>query len=94
MLYGCGDFIDDYEGITGHEEYRDDLRLLYLADLDRKTGRLAALRIIPFQARQMRLHRASEIDSSWLTATLGRINRRFGSHVRLDPDGSLVLESA
>jgi poly-gamma-glutamate capsule biosynthesis protein CapA/YwtB (metallophosphatase superfamily) len=94
VLYGCGDFIDDYEGITGHEEYRDDLRLLYLADLDRKTGRLAALRIIPFQARQMRLHRASEIDSSWLTATLGRINRRFGSHVRLEPDGSLVLESA
>ena len=30
ILYGCGDCIDDYEGITGYEEYRDDLRLLVL----------------------------------------------------------------
>ena len=29
ILYGCGDCIDDYEGISGHEEFRDDLRLLY-----------------------------------------------------------------
>ena len=94
VLYGCGDFIDDYEGITGHEEYRDDLRLLYIVDLDGKTGRLAALRMIPFQARQMRLRRASDSDGSWLAATLGRISRRFGSQVRLEPDGSLVLESA
>jgi hypothetical protein len=31
ILYGCGGFIDDYEGISGYEEYRDDLRLLYFA---------------------------------------------------------------
>jgi hypothetical protein len=24
VLYGCGDFINDYEGIGRHEEYRDD----------------------------------------------------------------------
>ena len=29
VLYGCGDCINDYEGITGHERYRGDLRLLY-----------------------------------------------------------------
>jgi poly-gamma-glutamate synthesis protein (capsule biosynthesis protein) len=28
ILYGCGDLIDDYEGISGYEHYRDDLRLL------------------------------------------------------------------
>jgi poly-gamma-glutamate synthesis protein (capsule biosynthesis protein) len=28
VLYGCGDCINDYEGITGHERYRGDLRLL------------------------------------------------------------------
>src|SRR5262249_46311794 len=26
VLYGCGDVIDDYEGIGGYERYRDDLR--------------------------------------------------------------------
>jgi poly-gamma-glutamate capsule biosynthesis protein CapA/YwtB (metallophosphatase superfamily) len=25
ILYGCGDFITDYEGIPGHEQYRADL---------------------------------------------------------------------
>lgn len=25
ILYGCGDFVNDYEGISGHERYRDDL---------------------------------------------------------------------
>jgi poly-gamma-glutamate capsule biosynthesis protein CapA/YwtB (metallophosphatase superfamily) len=94
VLYGCGDFIDDYEGITGYEEYRDDLRLLYLATIDAESGNLSALRMFPFQARQMRLHRASVRDTDWLAGNLGRVNRRFGSQVRLDPDGSLVLGPA
>ena len=43
VLYGCGDCIDDYEGITGYESYRDDLRLLYFASVQAGTGELAAL---------------------------------------------------
>ena len=93
VLYGCGDFIDDYEGITGYEEYRDDLRLLNLATIDAESGDLSALQMFPFQARQMRLHRASARDTDWLAGNLGRISRRFGSQVLLDPDGSLVLEA-
>jgi len=93
ILYGCGDLIDDYEGITGFEEYRDDLRLLYIATVDADTGELSALLMTPFQARQMRLHRASGTDSGWLAANLGRVSRRFGSQVGLDPEGSLVLEA-
>jgi poly-gamma-glutamate synthesis protein (capsule biosynthesis protein) len=92
ILYGCGDLIDDYEGITGYEEYRDDLRLLYFVTLDADNGRLLALQMMPFQARQMRLHRASEPDSGWLAGVLGRANRRFGTSVGPTPDGSLVLE--
>jgi poly-gamma-glutamate synthesis protein (capsule biosynthesis protein) len=34
VLYGCGDCIGDYEGITGHDKYRNDLRLLFFASLD------------------------------------------------------------
>ena len=93
VLYGCGDLIDDYEGITGYDEYRDDLRLLYLATIDAESGDLSALQMFPFQARQMRLHRASARDTDWLAGNLGRISRRFGSQVLLDPDGSLVLEA-
>jgi poly-gamma-glutamate capsule biosynthesis protein CapA/YwtB (metallophosphatase superfamily) len=91
ILYGCGDCIDDYEGIGGYEEYRDDLRLLYLASLTPGTGTLQALRMVPMRARKMRLQRASAVDSRWLAETLNRISRGFGSQIELQPDGTLRL---
>jgi poly-gamma-glutamate synthesis protein (capsule biosynthesis protein) len=91
ILYGCGDFIDDYEGIAGHREYRDDLRLMYFATLRRPTGELAELRMVPMQARKMRLSHASGLDRRWLAATLDRISRPFGAAVEPTPDGLLAL---
>jgi len=91
ILYGCGDCIDDYEGISGYEEYRDELRLLYFASLTPGTGTLQELRMVPMRARKMRLQRASPADSRWLTATLNRINRGFGSRVELQQDGTILL---
>ncbi|MEV8567258.1 CapA family protein [Streptomyces sp. NPDC051322] len=89
ILYGCGDFIDDYEGITGHEEYRDDLRLMYLVSVQADTGTVTAVRIVPLQARRMRLERATDEDRGWLQATLDRISG--GVHVTLEPDRTLAL---
>ncbi|MGW0231967.1 CapA family protein, partial [Actinopolymorpha singaporensis] len=91
ILYGCGDFIDDYEGITGYEEFRDDLRLLFLVSLDRNSGQLVEAKMAPLQARQMRLRNASGEDSRWLCSMLDRVSRRFGSRIDLEPDGLLVL---
>jgi poly-gamma-glutamate capsule biosynthesis protein CapA/YwtB (metallophosphatase superfamily) len=91
VLYGCGDCIDDYEGITGHERYRADLRLLYFASLQPGTGTLAALRMAPMRARRMRLHWAPAADAQWLRRALERASRRFGSRVDLQPDGLLAL---
>jgi poly-gamma-glutamate capsule biosynthesis protein CapA/YwtB (metallophosphatase superfamily) len=91
ILYGCGDCIDDYEGITGHRACRGDLRLLYFASLEAGTGRLAALRMAPMRARRMRLHPAPAADRQWLSALLDRISRDFGSRVDLRPDGMLAL---
>ena len=91
ILYGCGDCIDDYEGITGYEAYRDDLRLLYFASLRPDRGELAALRIVPMQARKMRLHHAGQADSQWLAMTLDRISRPYGSRIDREPGGTLNL---
>jgi poly-gamma-glutamate capsule biosynthesis protein CapA/YwtB (metallophosphatase superfamily) len=91
ILYGCGDCIDDYEGISGYEEYRDDLRLLYFASLVPDTGKLAALRMVPMQARKMRLHHAGRADSQWLAMILDRISRPNGSFIGLEPGGTLNL---
>jgi poly-gamma-glutamate synthesis protein (capsule biosynthesis protein) len=91
ILYGCGDCIDDYEGITGHRAYRGDLRLLYFASLEAGTGQLVALRMAPMRARKMRLHQAPAADRQWLRTVLDRISRGFGSRVDLRPDGMLAL---
>ncbi|MBW3605672.1 MAG: CapA family protein [Actinobacteria bacterium] len=92
ILYGCGDSIDDYEGIAGHEAYRNDLRLLYLASVAPDTGALTGLRMVAMRARRMRLERAPSEDSHWLRATLDRISRPFGSRVATASDGELSLE--
>jgi len=79
ILYGCGDLIDDYEGITGYESFRDDLRLAYLVAVDPGSGALLDLRIVTLQARRMRLTRASPGDTTWLRGTLDRISCGFGA---------------
>ncbi|HSA51533.1 MAG TPA: CapA family protein [Yinghuangia sp.] len=91
VLYGCGDFIDDYEGITGYEQYRDDLRLLHLVSVDPENGLLLEARMIPLQARQMRLRPASSRDTEWLRTTLDHVSDSFGTRITAAPDGTLVL---
>ncbi|HTX85344.1 MAG TPA: CapA family protein [Streptosporangiaceae bacterium] len=91
VLYGCGDFIDDYEGIGGYEEFRDDLRLLCLALVVPDTGTLDALRMVPMRASKMRLRHASTADSEWLRRVLETISSRFGARVSRLPDGALVV---
>ena len=81
VLYGCGDFVDDYEGIGRYEEYRGDLRLMYFASLDQDSGTLAGLRMVALQARRMRLHHASRADSTRLQTILDQIGRPFATRV-------------
>jgi len=91
ILYGCGDFIDDYEGIVGQEDFRDDLVLLYLAALDLKTGKLARLTLIPFQIRNFRLNQPSAADAAWLRQVLNREGRQFATHLEAGQAGTLDL---
>lgn len=91
VLYGCGDFLNDYEGIIGYEEYRDDLALMYLADLDPACGDLTAIEIVPFQIRQFRLARPPRQDIDWMQRTLDRESQQFGARVKLISKGRLAL---
>ncbi|SEM34864.1 CapA family protein [Rhodococcus maanshanensis] len=89
ILYGCGDLINDYEGIGGYERFRDDLRPLYLVTLDARSHELRELRIVPMQSRRMRLRRASAADTRWLRGVLDGLGRDFGT--RVDPGGGGAL---
>ncbi|MBC2900116.1 CapA family protein [Streptomyces cupreus] len=89
ILYGCGDFVDDYEGIGGFEQYRDDLRLMFLVSVAADSGRLTGLRMVPLRVCRMRLERAGAADREWLRATVEEIS--VGVHVVAADDGSLML---
>ena len=65
VLYGCGDFIDDYEGIAGYEQYRPDLRFDVPPDAgEGGTGGLLRLVMVPLQAGKMRLRHAHGADTT------------------------------
>ncbi len=92
IIYGCGDFIDDYEGIGGYEYFREDLGLMYFATLDSSTGKLVNLQMIPTQIKRFRVQRASTVDILWLRERLNREGKRFGTSVRWDGNKTLTLE--
>jgi poly-gamma-glutamate capsule biosynthesis protein CapA/YwtB (metallophosphatase superfamily) len=92
ILYGCGDFITDYEGISGYEAFRGDLALIYLLEVNSDTGELISLRMVPMRMRRFRLERPSAADSKWLCNLLNQLGGRFGTSMRLEDDDSLSLE--
>ncbi len=91
ILYGCGDFINDYEGIAGHDEFRDDLGLMYFPVLDGASGRLLELEMAPTRIRRFRVNRAQDAERRWLLDTLKRGCGRFGCDVEERADGALAL---
>lgn len=92
ILYGCGDFLTDYEGISGYETFRGDLALMYLMELDSDNGELIAARLVPMQMRRFRLEHASAADVEWLCYLLNKLGKQFGTGARLEEDNSLMLE--
>jgi len=93
ILYGCGDFLNDYEGISGHEEYRDDLVLMYLVTMQRWSGKLERLEMVPFQIKRFRLNDVSRKDAQWLERTMNRECAMFGGHIALSETDRLTLDT-
>ncbi|WP_281880951.1 CapA family protein [Nocardia sputorum] len=91
ILYGCGDVIDDYEGIRGHERYHADLHPLYLVSLEPGS---AEVRLIPLRVRHMRLEWAPRSESRWLCEKIQDISRGFGTLVAPRPGDLPVVFSA
>lgn len=92
IIYGAGDFINDYEGITGHEEFRGELTLMYFPEIDINSGQLNSLKMVPMEIKNFRLNRAKNKDAKWLFNTINRECKKLGTTVRLEKDNSLWLE--
>ena len=91
ILYGCGDFLNDYEGIGGYEEFRADLSLMYFAAVNSANGKLVSLQMTPTRIRRFKVNRASSAEAIWLMNTLNREGASFGTRVKLDRDNCLTL---
>jgi poly-gamma-glutamate synthesis protein (capsule biosynthesis protein) len=91
ILYGCGDLLNDYEGIRGYEQFRGNLALMYFVEIDPIVADLLAADLVPLVIRRFQLMRADRADSNWLKETLNRESRLFGVTVSDTPDSTLRL---
>jgi poly-gamma-glutamate synthesis protein (capsule biosynthesis protein) len=83
--------LNDYEGIEGYEAYRDDLALMYFADIDPLSKDVVALELVPLQIRRFQLVRPSKQDIDWVRRTVDRESQRFSTQIVLTPEGRLAL---
>lgn len=90
IVYGAGDFLNDYEGIGGRAEYRGDLTLMYFPELD-DAGALRRLTMTPMRIRRFRLGRARGGDVDWLAERLDRECRKLGAGIERSGDDRLEL---
>ncbi|MHC5022799.1 MAG: CapA family protein [Planctomycetota bacterium] len=91
ILYGCGDFINDYEGIDGRESFRDELGFMYFPILAPETGRLRRLRLVPTRRRRFQVLHADPADAQWLFRMMNREGEALGTRVVKDADGAFLL---
>jgi poly-gamma-glutamate capsule biosynthesis protein CapA/YwtB (metallophosphatase superfamily) len=66
ILYGCGDLINDHEGLAEHGSLRSDVGCLYVVTLRSGSGRLDTLEVVPMQTRQFRLGVADAAAQDWI----------------------------
>ncbi len=89
IIYGCGDFLNDYEGISGYEQYRDDLSLMYFVTLNALTGELVHFQLVPTQIKQFHVNHATQTDAKWLADMLNREGQELNTQVRLNDDKTM-----
>ena len=92
ILYGCGDFLNDYEGISGYEEFRSHLVLMYFVTVDPSTGKLQRLVMTPFEIQRFRLKHVSRRDAAWLRDRLSREGKQTATELTLTDDNRFVLQ--
>ena len=91
ILYGCGDLLNDYEGIGGEEAYRGDLSLMYFLGIDLDSGRLQSLKLSPMQIHRFSLRRPNTNDIAWMRRTMTRECKVFGGRIEQGVEGRLSL---
>jgi poly-gamma-glutamate synthesis protein (capsule biosynthesis protein) len=88
IIYGAGDFINDYEGIGGYEEFRGDLVLGYVVEI--KNLKINKLILLPFRIKKFRLNYCTDEEIDWIFNVLKRESKIDGSIIK--EDKRIVIE--
>lgn len=94
ILYGCGDLVNDYEGIRGYGEFRPDLGFLHYLTLAIPSRRLLSLEFVPKRVDRFRIERATEAEAAWLRRRLNEGCAAFGGRVDDIGNGRLFWAGA
>jgi poly-gamma-glutamate synthesis protein (capsule biosynthesis protein) len=87
ILYGCGDLINDLEGVKQAAGTPVEAACLYAVTLARAGGQLRRLEILPFQIRGFRLCSPDpEVEAAW-RSRLARECALFGTSVTAGATG-------
>jgi len=89
ILYGCGDFIDDY---AVDDDYRNDLGCAYQLLLDPATCTWTKLQIIPTKIQNFQVNKAEFQERKWLINTMKKLSKKFGTNLEEDDQGYLCAE--
>jgi poly-gamma-glutamate synthesis protein (capsule biosynthesis protein) len=90
ILYGCGDLINDYEGIpkSPQRNSHSELGLIYFVRVAKGTNRVTALSMRPTRMHRMRIQHADGVEVSQLCDILNRESAKWGT--RIARDGAML----
>lgn len=94
ILYGCGDLLNDYEGIGGHHEYPADTALAHFVDIGPTPARGVTCRMRPYRIRRMRLERAGRGAAERIGEILERECAALGATATREPGGDILIGGA
>lgn len=84
VLYGCGDLINDYEGIASQYEIERDFTFMYFLEFDVRTWMLKHLDLVPFQRKKFTLNYASNEKCHELLQLIQKKSACFNTHFELN----------
>lgn len=84
ILYGCGDLINDYEGITNSNEFKNNLSLMYFLDFDGPCQQIKQMDLVPVERKKFKLHYASNEHTQYLFELIKKQSAPFNTHFNLE----------
>ncbi|MGZ3712348.1 MAG: CapA family protein [Bdellovibrionota bacterium] len=94
IFYGCGDFLNDYEGISGHKEFRGELGFMYFATFSVADRTLQRLELLPTHIQKLQVRHASQSDAHWLELMLRRESFKLGTLLEFNEAHILTARAA